>query len=88
MRLIASLHEQKMNFGVNERIWQRKIMELSIDNQGKWLYICVVLMYQHKGVSPEPFEQRPLSRIPGLGIRSPRREKEVERLPFLFSLSP
>jgi hypothetical protein len=49
-----------MNFGVNERFLPQKIMELSIDNQGKWLYICVVLMYQHKGVSPEPFEQQPI----------------------------
>ncbi|MBR3981109.1 MAG: hypothetical protein IKJ98_08115 [Bacteroidales bacterium] len=31
-----------------------------IDNGRIWLYICVVLMYQHKGVSPEPFEQPPI----------------------------
>ncbi|MBR4116413.1 MAG: hypothetical protein IKK40_10420 [Bacteroidales bacterium] len=31
-----------------------------IDNGRIWLYICVVLMYQHKGVSPEPFEQQPI----------------------------
>ena len=46
------------------------------------MYICIVLMYQHKGVSPEPFEQRPLSRIPGLGIRSPRRKRKS--IDFLF----
>ncbi|MBQ3675816.1 MAG: hypothetical protein II926_00410 [Bacteroidales bacterium] len=35
-------------------------MIIAIDNREKWLYICVVLMYQHKGVSPEPFEQPPI----------------------------
>jgi len=32
-----------------------------IDNRGLLLYICGVLMYQHKDESPEPFEQNRLS---------------------------
>ena len=52
------------------------------------LYICIVLMYQHKGVSPEPFEQRPLSRIPGLGIRSPRRGKGSWKTSFFYFRCP
>ena len=41
-------------------VQDRKNVGNSIDNGVKWLYICVVLMYQHKGVSPEPFEQPPI----------------------------
>ena len=49
-----------------------------IDKGRIWLYICVVLMYQHKGVSPEPFEQQPIKfvRIFGYGKKIQKKDSK------------
>jgi len=49
-----------------------------IDKGRICLYICVVLMYQHKGVSPEPFEQQPIKfvRIFGYGKKIQKKDSK------------
>ncbi len=43
-------------------------------------------MYQHKGESPEPFEQRPIKfvRVFGYGVKT--HKEEVQQPPFYFLL--